>query len=48
MRFAENTEKMFVLDFFGSSATGSIGTIIELLDDRDLAVNWSRMVENGK
>ena len=48
MRFAENTEKVFVLDFFGSSATGSIGKIIELLDDRELAENWSRMVENGK
>lgn len=48
MRFAEKTKKMLVLDFFGSSATGSIGTIIELLDDRNLAENWSRMVENGK
>ena len=48
MRFAENAEKTFVLDFFGSSATGSIRTIMELLDDRDLAENWSRMVENGK
>lgn len=48
MRFAENAEKTFVLDFFGSSATSSIGTIMELLDDRDLAENWRRMVENGK
>ena len=48
MRFAENTEKTFIVDSFGSSATGSIGTIIELLDDRNLAENWRRMVENGK
>ena len=48
MRFAENTEKTFIVDFFGTSATGSIGTIIELLDDRNLAEHWRRMVENGK
>ena len=48
MRFAENTEKTFIVDFFGTHATDSIGTIIELLDDRNLAEHWRRMVENGK
>lgn len=48
MRFAENTEKTFIVDFFGTYATDSIRTIIELLDDKDLAEHWIRMVENGK
>ena len=35
-------------DIFGSGATDSIGTIIGLLDDKDMAERWKRMIENGK
>ena len=48
IRFAENTEKTFIVDYFGTYATDSIGAIIELLDDKDLAEHWRGMVENGR
>ena len=48
MRFADKSEHMMSFDIFGSGATGSIGTIIGLLDDKDMAERWKRITENGR
>ena len=48
MRFADNAEKTFIVDFFGTSATGGIGEIIGLLEDKDMAERWKEMTENGR
>ena len=48
MRFADKSENTMTYDIFGSGATDSIGTIIGLLDDKDMAERWKRIIENGK
>ena len=48
MRFADNSERTLIMDFFGASATEGIGVIIGLLDDQQMAGRWKEMAENGK
>ena len=48
MRFAEHSDNTMTFDLFGSGTTDSIGTIIGLLDDKDMAERWKEITENGK
>ena len=48
MRFADNSERTLIMDFFGASATEGIGVIIGLLDDQQMAGRWKEITENGK
>ena len=48
MRFVDKSEHMMSYDLFGSGAPGSIGTIIGLLDDKDMAERWKRITGNGR
>ena len=48
MRFAEHSDNTMTFDLFGSGTTDSIGTIIGLLDDKDMAEHWKRITENGR
>ena len=48
MRFADNSEKTLIIDFFGASAIEGIGSIIGLLDDQAMSERWKEITENGK
>ena len=41
MRFAEDTDQTAVFDIFGATASGSIDSLIALLDDQSLADRWA-------
>ena len=48
MRFADDSERMMIIDIFGAGATEGIGSLIGLLDDQEMSELWKEMTENGK
>ena len=46
MRFADHMDQTAVFDVFGASASGSIDSLIGLLDDQRLADQWAETSEN--
>ena len=46
MRFIDRRDQQFVVDIFGSTASGSIDRLIGLLDDQKLSEQWKEMEEH--
>ena len=47
MRFLEGAENTTAYDTFGSTASGSIAYLLELLDDAELSAQWKEAAGNG-